>query len=47
VHDATSGVPELATAGDLRVYAARKYSLIKPPRIGRRLIRSWPRSTTG
>lgn len=29
------------------VYAARSYSLISPPRTGRRLTRSWARSTTG
>lgn len=33
-----------AIAADLRFQAAGSYSLIRPPRIGRRLIRSYPRS---
>jgi integrase/recombinase XerD len=31
-------VPELGHSPDLRLYAARSYSLIRPPRTGRRLI---------
>jgi hypothetical protein len=36
-----------ATAIDLGFYVARSYSLMKPPRTCRRLIRSWKRSATG
>ena len=35
-----------ATGLDLGVYAARWYSLMRPPETGRRLIRSWERSAT-
>jgi hypothetical protein len=41
------GVPEVATGLDLGFYAARSYSLMRPPRMGRRLIRSRERSATG
>ena len=41
------GFQNSATAIDLGFYAARSYSLMKPPRTGRRLIRSWKRSATG
>jgi len=41
------GFQNPVTAADLLVYAARSYSLIKPPRMGRRLIRRWARSETG
>jgi hypothetical protein len=34
------GFPELGHGADLRFQAARSYSLIRPPRTGRRLIRS-------
>jgi pimeloyl-ACP methyl ester carboxylesterase len=33
------GVPKLCAAGQLRFYAARSYSVMSPPRTGRRLIR--------
>ncbi|MGO9081650.1 MAG: hypothetical protein ACLQDY_21835, partial [Streptosporangiaceae bacterium] len=36
-----------ATGLDLGFYAARSYSLMRPPRTGRRLIRSWERSAAG
>ena len=36
-----------ATGVNLGFYAARSYSLMRPPRTGRRLIRSWERSATG
>ena len=36
-----------ATGPDLGFYAARSYSLMRPPRTGRRWIRSWERSATG
>jgi len=42
------GVPELGhRRADLGFYAARSYSLMRPPRTGRRWIRSWERSTGG
>jgi hypothetical protein len=41
------GFQDPATGLDLGGYAARSYSLIRPPRTGRRLIRSWDRSATG
>jgi hypothetical protein len=41
------GFQNSATGLDLGFYAARSYSLIRPPRTGRRLIRSWERSATG
>jgi hypothetical protein len=41
------GFQNSATAPDLGFYAARSYSLMRPPRTGRRLIRSWERSATG
>jgi transposase len=41
------GVPELDHCGDLGFYAARSYSLSRPPRTGWRLIRTWERSATG
>ena len=41
------GCQNSATGPDLGFYAARSYSLIRPPRTGQRLIRSWERSATG
>ena len=41
------GFQNSATGLDLGFYAARSYSLRRPPRTGRRLIRSWERSATG
>jgi hypothetical protein len=41
------GFQNSATAPDLAFCAARSYSLIRPPRTCRRLIRSWERSVTG
>jgi hypothetical protein len=41
------GFRNSATSSDLGFYAARSYSLMKPPRTGRRLIRSWERSAAG
>ena len=41
------GVPELGHGPDLGFYAARSYSLMRPPRTGRRWMRSWERSATG
>jgi hypothetical protein len=41
------GFQNSATSPDLRFYAARSYSLMRPPRTGQRLIRSWERSATG
>jgi hypothetical protein len=41
------GFQNSATGLELRFYAARSYSLMRPPRTGRRLIRSWERSATG
>ena len=41
------GVSELGHCAGLRFYAARSYSLMRPPRIGRRWIRSQERSATG
>ena len=41
------GFQNSATGLDLGFYAARSYSLMRPPRTGRRLIRSWERSATG
>jgi hypothetical protein len=41
------GFQNSATGLDLGVYAARSYSLMRPPRTGRRLIRSWVRSAAG
>ena len=39
--------PDSATGAELGFYAARWYSLMRPPRIGRRWIRSRERSATG
>jgi hypothetical protein len=36
-----AGFQNRASGDDLRVHAARSYSLISPPRTGRRLTRSW------
>ena len=47
VHLRACGVPELGHCGDLGFYAARSYSLRRPPRTGRRLTRTWERSATG
>jgi hypothetical protein len=41
------GFQNSAIGLDLGFYAARSYSLMRPPRMGRRLIRSWERSVTG
>jgi len=41
------GFQNSATGLELGVYAARSYSLIRPPRTGLRLIRSWERSAAG
>jgi site-specific recombinase XerD len=41
------GFQNSATASDLVFYAARSYSLMRPPRTGQRLIRCWERSATG
>ena len=41
------GFQNSATSLDLGFYVARSYSLMRPPRTGRRLIRSWERSATG
>ena len=45
--DQPVGFQNSATGIDLGFYVARSYSLMKPPRTGRRLIRSWERSATG
>jgi hypothetical protein len=41
------GFQNSAADPELGFYAARSYSLMRPPRTGRRLIRSWERSVTG
>jgi hypothetical protein len=41
------GFQNSATVVDLGFYAARSYSLRRPPSTGRRLTRSWERSATG
>jgi len=41
------GFQNSATGPDLGFYVACSYSLMRPPRTGRRLIRSWERSATG
>jgi hypothetical protein len=41
------GFQKSATGLDLGFYAVRSYSLMRPPRTGRRLIRSRERSATG
>ena len=41
------GFQNSATGPDLGFYAARSYSLMRPPRTGRRWIRSWDRSAGG
>jgi hypothetical protein len=41
------GFQNSATGVDLGFYAARSYSLMRPPRTGRRWICSWERSATG
>ena len=41
------GFQNSATGPDLAFYAARSYSLMRPPRTGRRLIRLRERSATG
>jgi hypothetical protein len=41
------GFQKSATGPGLGFYAARSYSLMRLPRTGRRLIRSWERSATG
>jgi len=42
-----AGFQNAAMRSDLQVYAARSYSLMRPPRISRRLIRSRVKSATG
>lgn len=44
---ALAGFQNSAAGLDLGFYAARSYSLMRPPRTGRRLIRSWVRSAVG
>jgi len=44
---APAGFQNSAIGPELGFYAARSYSLMRPPRTGRRLIRSWERSATG
>ena len=46
-YDYPVGFQNSATSLDLGFYAARSYSLRRPPRTGRRLIRSWERSAAG
>jgi tetratricopeptide (TPR) repeat protein len=41
------GFQNSAAGPELGFYAARSYSLMRPPRTGRRWIRSWARSATG
>jgi hypothetical protein len=41
------GFHNSATGADLGFYVARSYSLMRPPRMGRRLIRSRERPATG
>jgi len=41
------GFQNSATGIDLGFYVARSYSLMKPPRTGRRLIRSWGEVSDG
>ena len=41
------GFHNSATTPDLGFYGARSYSLMRPPRTGRRWIRSWERSAGG
>src|SRR6266536_3518688 len=41
------GFQNPADWSDLGLYAVRSYSLMRPPRMGRRLIRSWVRLTAG
>ena len=41
------GFQNSATSLDLGFYAAHSYSLMRPPRTGRRLMRSWERSASG
>lgn len=41
------GFQKSVTSAEQRLYAARSYSLIKPPRTGRRVICLWWRSATG
>jgi hypothetical protein len=42
-----AGFQNSATGLDLGIYAARSYSLMRPPRTGRRLIRCWEISAAG
>ena len=42
-----AGFLNSVTGVELGFYAARSYSLMRPPRTGRRLIRSWERSAGG
>jgi hypothetical protein len=46
-HPGPVGFHNSATGADLGFYAARSYSLIKPPSTARRWIRSRERSATG
>ena len=45
--DAPAGSQKSTTSPDLGIYAVRSYSLRRPPRTGRRLIRSRERSAIG
>jgi hypothetical protein len=42
-----AGFQNSATGADLGFYAARSYSLMRPPRTGRHWIRAWERSGMG
>ncbi len=44
---AGAGFQNSATGAELGFYAARSYSLMRPPRTSRLLIRWWERSATG
>ncbi len=46
-HATEAGFPKSARGIGLVFYPARSYSLRKPPRTGRPLIRSWERSAAG
>jgi hypothetical protein len=47
LHRDLVGFQNSATGPDLGFYATCSYSLMRPPRTGRRWIRSWERSATG
>jgi len=46
LHSCLGGFQKSVTYGEQRFPAARSYSLVKPPRTGRRLMRPWMRSAT-